>query len=258
MYKPVHRGSSIGVLAWYVGLRSEDLYEVESGRALLDRLAGGLIVSCQARAGHPLHDPQIIAAMAKAAEAGGAVGVRINGESDIRAVREVVSLPIIGLLKVWMPDSPVYITPTFEDAAAVAEAGADIIALDATARPRPGGERLEDLIPRIRKFPRPVLADVATLEEGKRAVALGADMVATTLSGYTGTAPPPEGPDLELVRQLSRALSVPVLAEGRYSTPDQVREAFRAGAFAVVVGRAITDPLMLTQNFVEATKRHRS
>lgn len=225
---------------------------------MLDRLAGGLIVSCQARAGHPLHDPQIIAAMAKAAESGGAAGVRINGETDVGTVRQVVSIPIIGLRKVWMQDSPVHITPTFEDAAAIAEAGADIVALDATTRPRPGGERLEDLIPRIRsKLGRPALADVATFEEGQRAAALGADMVATTLSGYTGTAPPPEGPDLELVRQLSRALSVPVLAEGRYSTPEQVREAFGAGAFAVVVGRAITDPLMLTRNFVEATKRHR-
>ena len=232
---------------------------MDSVSILLDRLAGGLIVSCQARAGHPLHDPQIIAAMAKAAEAGGAAGVRINGELDIRAVRQVVVTPIIGLRKVWASDSPVYITPTFEDAAAIAAAGADIIALDATSRPRPGGQRLKDLVARIRdKLSRPVLADVATAEEGQHAASLGADMVATTLSGYTGTAPPPEGPDLELVRQLSRTLRVPVLAEGRYSTPDQVREAFRAGAFAVVVGRAITDPLMLTKNFVEATKRHRS
>jgi len=232
---------------------------VDSVSAILDRLAGGLIVSCQARAGHPFHDSRVIAAMAKAAEAGGAVGVRINGETDISAVRQVVITPIIGLHKVWMPESPVYITPTFEDASVIAEAGADIIALDATARPRPGGQKLKDLIAHIRdKLDRPVLADVATVEEGQHAAALGADMVATTLSGYTGTTPPPEGPDLELVRQLSRALSVPVLAEGRYSTPEQVREAFRAGAFAVVVGRAITDPLMLTKNFVEATKRHRS
>jgi N-acylglucosamine-6-phosphate 2-epimerase len=232
---------------------------VESVQKVLDRLAGGLIVSCQARAGHPFHDPRVIAAMAKAAEAGGATGVRINGEADIQAVRTVVGIPIIGLRKMWVQDSPVYITPRFEDAAAIAEAGTDIIALDATARPRPDGQRLKDLIARIRdKLSRPVLADVATLAEGKNAAALGADMVATTLSGYTGTAPPPEAPDLDLVRQLSGALRVPVLAEGRYSTPDQVREAFRAGAFAVVVGRAITDPLMLTENFVKATKRHRS
>ena len=218
-------------------------------------IAKGLIVSCQARAGHPLHDTRVISALAHAAVAGGAVGLRINGEEDIRAVREVVRVPIIGIRKVWTHDVPVYITPSFADAAAVAAAGADIIALDATSRPRAGGERIETLIPRIRtELGRPVMADVATFEEGERAAALGADLVATTLSGYTGPGPAPEGPDLEMVRRLARALTVPVIAEGRYSRPEQVLEAFRAGAFAVVVGRAITDALSITKSFVDALK----
>ncbi len=222
---------------------------------VLARLGGGLIVSCQARAGHPLHDTAVIAALARAAVAGGAVGVRINGAEDVRAVRSVIQVPIIGLRKVWTQESPVYITPTFEDARLVAQAGADLIAVDATGRLRAGGARLEDLIPRIRQeLGRPVMADVATVEEGRDAAALGADLISTTLSGYTGDGPVPDGPDLELVRMLTAAVTTPVVAEGRYRTPAQVREALQAGAFAVVVGRAITDPLMLTQSFVAATK----
>jgi putative N-acetylmannosamine-6-phosphate epimerase len=221
----------------------------------LDGLRHGLIVSCQARAGHPLHDTRVIAALAQAAVAGGAVGLRINGEEDIRAVREMVRVPIIGIRKVWTQGIPVYITPSFVDATAVGVAGADIIALDATARPRAGAESVETLIPRIRaELARPVMADVATLEEGTRAAALGAELVATTLSGYVGPGPVPDDPDLDLVRRLARAVKVPVVAEGRYRTPEQVLRAFRAGAFAVVVGRAITDALAITKTFVDALK----
>ncbi|MDQ7843439.1 MAG: N-acetylmannosamine-6-phosphate 2-epimerase [Armatimonadota bacterium] len=232
--------------------------DADAGAAgLLARLRGGLIVSCQARAGHPLHDSVVIRALARAAEVGGAAGLRINGEADIRAVREAVDLPIIGIRKVWTPGTAVYITPTVADAAAVAAAGADIIALDATARPRSGGSEVEELIPRIRReLGKPVMADISTLEEGRRAEALGADLVATTLAGYTG-GPVPEEPDLDLVAELARALRVPVVAEGRYRTPEQVVAAFRAGAFAVVVGRAITDALDLTRRFVEAIARSR-
>lgn len=222
---------------------------------MLDRLKGGLIVSCQAREGHPLHNPHIIAALARSAEAGGAAGVRINGETDVRAVRAFVTVPIIGIRKVWVEDFPVYITPMFDDAAVIAAAGADLIALDATGRERPGGESVEELIPRIhRELDRPVMADISTLREGEHAAALGADLVATTLSGYT-TGAPPADPDLELVRRLVRTVSVPVVAEGRFRTAEQVRDAFQAGAFAVVVGRAITDALAITRYFAGATPR---
>ncbi len=226
-----------------------------AGAAWRERLAGGLIVSCQAREGHPLYDSRVIAAMARAAAMGGAAGLRLNGEDDIREVRRTVDVPIIGIRKVWTSESPVYITSTFADAQAVAGAGADIIALDATSRPRREGEQLDDLIAKIKDvLGRPVMADVATVEEGVHAAALGADLVATTLSGYTDAGPAPDAPDLDLVRNLSGVLRVPVVAEGRYRTPSQVGEALRAGAFAVVVGRAITDPLMLTRVFVEGTK----
>jgi N-acylglucosamine-6-phosphate 2-epimerase len=184
--------------------------------------------------------------------------VRVNGEEDVAAVRSLVTIPIIGIRKVSSPDALRFITPTFGDAEAVAAAGADIIALDATARPRPGGERLNELIPRIkRQLGRPVMADVSTLDEGEHAAALGADLLATTLSGYTETSLPSDEPDLGLVRNLARSLSVPVVAEGRYRTPEDALEAFRAGAFAVVVGRAITDALVITRTFVEAIQEFR-
>lgn len=221
-----------------------------------DQLAGGLIVSCQARDGHPLRSSQVIAALARAAVMGGAVGLRLNGDEDIRAVRQDVRVPIIGIRKVFGPESPVYITPTFADAQVVAAAGADIIALDATLRARPGGEPLDALIPKIKDvLGRPIMADVATVEEGLHAAACGADLIATTLSGYTDAGPPPDGPDLDLVRKLRAAVQIPVVAEGRYRSPADVQEALRAGAFAVVVGRAITDPLMLTRAFVDAVER---
>lgn len=213
---------------------------------------GAFVVSCQARPDNPLHGPVFMAAMAKAAEAGGARGIRANGIADIAAIRAVTKLPIVGLLKRFEPEFPVAITPDLASALAVATAGADIIALDATARPR-NGERLDDLIPLVRgRTGKPVMADVATLAEAERAAALGADAVATTLSGYTHetAARLGEGPDLDLVAALVAALSVPVVAEGRFETPAQVREAFRRGAHAVVVGTAITNPREMTRRFV--------
>ncbi|MDR7481696.1 MAG: putative N-acetylmannosamine-6-phosphate 2-epimerase [Armatimonadota bacterium] len=220
----------------------------------LARLAGGLVVSCQARPDNPLHGPAFMAAMARAAAAGGAVGVRVDGPDDVRAVRTAVAVPIVGLSKRPAGVSPVVITPTFADAAAVAEAGADIIAVDGTSRPRPGGVTLETLIRRIHaELDRPVLADVGDLADGLAAAAAGADAVATTLSGYLdATQPPPEEPDLDLVEALARRLQVPVIAEGRIRTPEEARMAMARGAFAVVVGTAITNPREITRRFVAA------
>jgi N-acylglucosamine-6-phosphate 2-epimerase len=213
--------------------------------------AKSLAVSCQARADNPLHGPVFMAAMAEAAEQGGAKALRANGPADISAIRAVSDLPIIGILKRWDERFPVYITPDFESAFLIAAAGADIIALDATARPR-DGEPLDELIARIRdELGKPVFADVATLEEGLRAARLGADYVATTLSGYTAetAARKTEGPDIALVRALAEAVSVPVVAEGRFERPDQLDAAFTAGAHAVVVGTAITNPREITRRF---------
>ena len=217
---------------------------------------GALVVSCQARADNPLHGPIHMAAMAQAAEAGGAKGIRANGEADVAAIRAVTRLPIIGISKVWDESFPVYITPAFAQAEQIANAGADIIGIDATPRPR-DGEPVERLIGRIRaELGREVFADIATLEEGRAAHAAGVTYVATTLAGYTEetASRKGDGPDLELLAALVAELPVPIVAEGRFDTPDLVTEAFRLGAHAVVVGTAITNPREMTRRFVQAVR----
>jgi N-acylglucosamine-6-phosphate 2-epimerase len=225
----------------------------------LETMRGGLIVSVQAPPGSPLASPETMSAVARAAELGGAAGIRAEGPEDVRAIKDAVSVPVIGLLKRDVPGSPVRITPSLEDARAVAAAGADIVAVDATLRPRPGGMATRDFIAALAaELEPPLLADVDSAEAAMAARAAGADAVATTLSGYTREGTAPERPDLELVGRLAGELDCPVLAEGRYSTPEDVRAALDAGAFAVVVGTAITDPLALTRRFAAAAAPRRS
>ncbi|MFF4650865.1 N-acetylmannosamine-6-phosphate 2-epimerase [Streptomyces sp. NPDC001380] len=221
-------------------------------RPLPQALAGGLVVSCQALPGEPLHGPHFMAEMARAAELGGAVGLRINGPADVAAVRAASSLPVIGLWKDG--DEGVYITPTLRHALAVAEAGADIVALDATGRPRGDGLDLAATAAALHARGTLVMADVSTLDEGLAAAAAGADLVATTLSGYTPASPARSGPDLELVAALAARLAVPVVAEGRIATPEQAAAALAAGAATVVVGGAITRPAALTARFAAALR----
>jgi N-acylglucosamine-6-phosphate 2-epimerase len=230
----------------------------------MDALRGGLVVSVQAPPESPLAAPSHLAAMARAAELGGAAGIRAV---EVAAVKEAVALPVIGLRKRRVEGSEVYITPSLQDARAVAAAGADIVAVDATLRPRPDGMSLASLVAELRV---PVLADVDCLDAGLAAREAGAAAVATTLAGYTdaertsaawhatpaavsaGSAS--SGPALELVSALAAELDCPVFAEGRIATPAQARAAFDAGAFAVVVGTAITDPLALTRAFATARR----
>lgn len=214
------------------------------------KLPSGLIVSCQARADNPLHGPKFMGAMALAARDGGAVGLRANGPDDIAAVM-AAGLPVIGIHKVFSDDYPVYITPDFAAAEAIVAAGAPIVALDCTERAR-NGEHPRVLMRRIREeLGAEVFADISTVDEGLAAADWGATYVATTLSGYTeATQPKPEEPDLKLLETLSRRLSLPVVAEGRYNTPALVRQAFDAGAHAVVVGTMITNPREITRMFV--------
>ncbi|HEY9900623.1 MAG TPA: N-acetylmannosamine-6-phosphate 2-epimerase [Pantanalinema sp.] len=222
-----------------------------------DRLKGGLIVSCQAGHEEPLHGSAIMAAMARAAAQSGAVAIRAEGPSDIKAIRAAVDLPIVGLYKIRKPEWEVYITPTFESAKEVAEAGADLIAIDATTEVRPDGLSLEETIRRIKKeLGRPVFADVSTLEEGLRAEALGADVVGTTLSGYTPQSPRQDGPDWRLLGDLTRRLAIPVIMEGRIWEPAEARQAIERGAWAVVVGSAITRPQLITDRFLKEMGRH--
>ncbi|MEU5941589.1 putative N-acetylmannosamine-6-phosphate 2-epimerase [Micromonospora sp. NPDC047548] len=225
--------------------------------SVLDDLAGGLVVSCQPlpdEPDDPMRDPYVQARVAAAVVRGGAVAVRVNGPDDVRAVRAAVGVPVIGLYK--HGTAGVFITPTAAHALKVARARADIVAVDATDRPRPDGRTFADTVRAIHEHTDAlVLADVSTAAEGVAAVEAGADAVATTLSGYTPASPQTDGPDLGLVAQLVAQLPVPVIAEGRYRTTEQISAAFEAGAHAVVMGNAVTSPLWITRRLVPAAPR---
>ena len=214
-------------------------------------LPKGLIVSCQAPVNSPLHDPYIIAAMAQAAVNNGAVAVRIDTPSHIQAVREKVQVPIIGLWKQVITGSDVYITPQFHHAVAVAAAGADIIAIDATTRNRPGDEKLADIITLIhQQLNKPVMADVDTYEAAQLAVNAGADIVGTTLFGYTAQTKNFSPPGWELLTQIIENLNTFVICEGGISSPQMAKKALDLGANAVVVGGAITGIDLLVKAYI--------
>ncbi|HFZ8996152.1 TPA: N-acetylmannosamine-6-phosphate 2-epimerase [Citrobacter freundii] len=212
---------------------------------------GGLIVSCQPVPGSPLDKPDIVAAMALAAEQAGAVALRIEGVENLRATRPVVSLPIIGILKRDLTDSPVRITAFLEDVDALAQAGADIIAIDGTNRVRP--VPVEQLLARIHHHRLLAMTDCSSREDGVACQQKGAEIIGTTLSGYT-TPDTPEEPDLALVKTLSDA-GCRVIAEGRYNTPAQAAAAMRDGAWAVTVGSAITRLEHICQWYNTALKK---
>jgi uncharacterized phosphosugar-binding protein/putative N-acetylmannosamine-6-phosphate epimerase len=215
---------------------------------------GKLIVSCQPSApDSPLNAPDHMVAMAIAAEEAGAVALRVESPHQIISVKSATTLPVIGLWKRADERGRRVITPDLESAKAVAAAGADVIAIAATADAHPTPARLAQFIRQIQaETGLPVMADVSTVAEGIRAAGYGADMVATTLSGYTPYSPAQDGPDLLLVRELAQAVSVPVVAEGRYRRPEEARAALAAGAAFVTVGGAITAPDLQTARFVAA------
>jgi N-acetylmannosamine-6-phosphate 2-epimerase/N-acetylmannosamine kinase len=200
-----------------------------------------------------LDQPEFVARLALAALVGGAAGIRIEGHRNVQAVRAATGRPIIGLVKKELQSSPVFITPETKDVRTLAECGADVIAFDATLRPRPVSVR--ELVLSIHATGKLAMADGATFEDAQAAADAGADILGTTLSGYTG-GPVLSEPDIELVFRCA-ALGVPVLAEGRYRTPDQARSAIEAAAHAVVVGSAITRPEHVTSWFVDAMKAAR-
>lgn len=222
-----------------------------TNNSLIQALHHGLIVSCQAPVESPLHEPTVIAAMAQAAVNNGAVGVRIDTPAHIVAVKEKVKVPVIGLWKQVVSNYDVYITPQFHHAAAVAKAGADIIAIDATTRNRPGGETMANIIARIHQFGKTVMADVDTIEAAKAAVADGADIVGTTLFGYTDSTKHLSPPGWKLLTQVVQQLDVPVICEGGISSPQMARRAIDLGADAVVVGTAITGIDYLVRGYVK-------
>lgn len=221
---------------------------------LLEALRGQLIVSCQALPDEPLHGAQHMAAMARAAIAGGAGGIRANGPADIRAIRAETNLPIIGIEKQNFPGHPIYITPTFENARRVAEAGATLIALDGNPAPRPNGEALAPLVAAIHaQLGLPVMADCSCLDDAAASVAAGVDFLGTTMAGYSAHGRPAvPGPDLEFISELKQTFTLPIIAEGRFEQPEQTAAALERGALAVVVGGAITRPLLITRRFAAA------
>ncbi len=221
---------------------------------LLESIKGRLIVSCQAGPDEPLYGSNIMAAMARAAEAGGAVGIRANGPEDVAAIAEAVRLPIIGIYKQELPGSDVYITPTLEAARQVVTAGASLLAVDATARLRPGDVGPAEMIRACKAgFGLPVMADISVLDEGLAAAEAGADLVATTLAGYTPYSRDLSTPDFGLLSALvARLPDVPIVVEGHVASPADACRALELGAYAVVVGAAITQPDWITRRFATA------
>lgn len=217
-----------------------------------NHVRGKLIVSCQALPDEPLHGAQIMARMALAAQMGGAAAIRANGPEDIQAIKALVPLPLIGLFKDGQEG--VYITPSIRHIHQVIDAGADVVAFDATQRPRPSGETIQEQIQAIHARQALALADVSTFEEAIAAQEAGADFAAPTLAGYTPYSPRLEGPDYALIQQMVQHLSIPVIAEGRIRTPQEAKQALDYGALAVVVGSAITRPQLITQSFVEVLR----
>lgn len=216
----------------------------------IDQLSGALIVSCQPDADEVFYTPAFASGMAQAARLGGAAGLRLNSPETIRTVKATVELPVIGIWKQVHAGSEVYITPTLESAEAIVAAGAEILALDATPRPRPA----EDLATMVAALKGRVclMADISTLEEGLAAEDLGFDCVGTTLSGYTPYSPKQPGPDYDLLSRLVQRLTIPVIMEGRIWSPDEAQQAIACGAHAVVVGSAITRPQLIAKRYVEA------
>jgi N-acylglucosamine-6-phosphate 2-epimerase len=221
---------------------------------VLNRIKGGLIVSCQALSNEPLFSSFIMSKMAYAAQLGGACGIRANTPEDITKIKEEVNLPIIGIVKAVYNDCEVFITPTEKEVDALMNSKPDIIAIDATDRPRPNGETLDTFFAKIReKYPDMLfMADCATLADAVHAQEIGFDIAGTTLNGYTENTKEEQIPNFNLMKSMVQTLHIPVIAEGGIWTPEQLKEVMDCGVFAAVIGTAITRPMNITRRFVDA------
>lgn len=223
---------------------------------ILEMIKGKLIISCQALPSEPLYveEKSIMYLMARAAKQAGAPCIRTNSIRDILAIKEETSLPVIGIIKIDYEGYDSYITPTMKEIYELVSADTDIIALDCTMRKRGDGSTINEFINEIKnKYPDVILmADISTYEEGINAWKCGVDFIGTTLSGYTDYSPKLDGPDIELVKKLASTIDIPVIAEGRVHYPKQASQMLDAGAYAVVVGGAITRPLEIAKRFIDA------
>lgn len=220
----------------------------------MEKIKGGLIVSCQALSNEPLYSPFIMSRMAVAAKEGGAVGIRANTPEDIAEIKKVVDLPIIALYKKDYPDSQIYITPTEKEIELLIKVKPEIVAMDATNRLRPGGITLEEFFKKIRrKYPNQLfMADCSTYEEGMHAQEIGFDIVGTTMCGYTDYTEGTALPNLTLIRHLADTLKVPLIAEGGIWEPEDLKKVMCANVHAAVIGSAITRPREITERYVKA------
>lgn len=219
-----------------------------------------MIISCQAVKGEPLYveEKSIMYLMARAAKQAGAPAIRTSSIRDVVAIKEETGLPVIGLIKVTYPGYESYITPTMKEVDELKEAGADVIALDCTLRKRGDGKTISQFMEEIRqRHPDIILmADISTYEEGINAWKCGADMLSTTMSGYTPYSPQKDEPDYQLMQQLVRDVSIPVIGEGKIHNPDQAVKAFQTGVWSIVVGGAITRPLEIASRFMDAIQKN--
>lgn len=222
--------------------------------SLLEPLRGTLIASCQAYPGEPMRDPDTMRRVAESCVIGGATAIRAQGLADIQLIKQAVTVPVIGLWKDG--HDGVFITPTLDHAVAVAAVGADIVALDATLRPRPDGLTFAETVRRFRERCPGVLvmADCDSVDSAKAAQDAGVDVLGTTLAGYTDARPKTIGPDLDFISAVAAFADRPLVAEGRIHSPVQAKAAMDAGAYAVVVGTAITHPATITSWFVEGLR----
>lgn len=222
-----------------------------------DQIRGKLIVSCQALSEEPLHSSYIMSRMAYAAMLGGASGIRANSVEDIVEIKKLVNLPLIGIIKADYEDCDVHITPTMKEVDALVECRCEIIATDATKRARPNSVSLEEFFNEVRaKYPEQLfMADCSTVEEGMLAAELGFDFIGTTLSGYSEYTVDRKLPDLEMIRELAAHCGKPVIAEGGIWCPEDLENVLDAGAFAAVVGTAITRPKEITGRFAKVMEK---
>ncbi|HQK96063.1 MAG TPA: N-acetylmannosamine-6-phosphate 2-epimerase [Armatimonadota bacterium] len=219
---------------------------------LMDSLRGRLIVSCQAAPDSPLGKPETLAALAECAVLGGAAAIRADGPENIRAITGRVDVPVLGIYKKHYEGFEPYITPTVAEAMAVIEAGAKLLAVDATPRPRPGACALADIVTVAHDCGVPVMADCSAVDDARFAQDAGADLLGTTLAGYTPYSRQIAGPDFELIGEIAEVCERPVVAEGRIHSPAEAARALIEGAFAVVVGTAITAPQAITSWYANA------